>query len=243
METTFKMPERVTVDALGYLFEVLKNGLVKDLQEHQILCPVCKGTGLAIGNQIYGLKNDPDKSKHFPYNNQYIVGCQHCYTGVINLCEHCNAELPRGKSRCECETSKALYAREQHEKKQTVWNKAIKIKADDEIAKSMGMYYFDGYPYNEGYFSDFDEFFEWWEDNHESDDERPQYVWGTDCTRLILDADSILENATEDLHEEAFNRIEDKEELQAFLEAWCAKQKGTTTYYSTQKYAIEIPWA
>ncbi|WP_201319076.1 hypothetical protein [Paenibacillus sp. EPM92] len=242
METAFKKPERVHVDALAYLSGILKNGLTKDLQDHQIICPVCQGTGLALTEQRYGIKGDPDKRAAFPYTSQYIVGCQNCFTGIVNLCRHCTAQLPRSKSQCDCEKSKAERAAEHSAKARAIFDKAIKVKADDEIAKGMGMYYFDSYPYNEGYFSDFDEFFEWWEESHEPGEERPQYVWGTDCMGLILDADSILENATEDLHEEAFNRIEEKDELKAFLEAWCAKQQGTTTYYSTQKYAIEIPW-
>lgn len=240
--TTFKKPERVTVDALGYLSEILKNGIVKDLQEHQKLCPVCKGTGLAIINQVYGFKNDPDKSKHFPYSNQYIVSCQHCYTGVVNLCEQCKSELPRSKTRCECDMAKSIRRREELTRENALLDKAIKLRSDDDIAKNMDMYYSDSYPYNDGYFSDFEEFIDCWNDSYESDEMKPLYVWGTTSTSLTLSADSILENACDDLHEEAYERIEGRVELQEFLDDWCAKQKDTTTYYYDTKYAIEIPW-
>jgi hypothetical protein len=241
-ESTFKKPERVSVDALGYLSEVLKNGLAKDLQDNQILCPECRGTGLAITNHIYGLKDDPDKSKHFPYSNQYIVGCQHCYTGVINLCEHCHSELPRSKCRCDCDKAEAVRYSDKLAKETAAWDKAIKLKSDDEIAKGMGMYCSDDYPYNDGYFSEIENFIEWWEDNHDPEEEKPLYVWGTTSISLSLDADSILGSASDDLHEEAGSNIEGKAELQQFLDSWCAKQRGTTTYYSDTKYAIEIPW-
>jgi hypothetical protein len=241
-ETAFKKPERVVVDALGYLAEVLKNGLKKDLQEHQILCTTCKGTGLAITNNVYGLSDDPDKSKHFPYVNQYIVSCQHCYSGVINLCEYCDAELPRFTTKCDCEKATSVLRSLQLVKEKEHWDKAIKIEHDSEIAFGMEMYYSEVYPSNDGYFFEWEEFIDRWNDEHEFDEEKPQYVWGTKSINLTLDADSILENACEDLHDEAWNRIEDKKELQEFLSMWSKKQKGTTTYYSDNKYAIKIPW-
>lgn len=242
VESTFKKPEPVVVDALGYLSEVLKNGLKKDLQEHQILCPICKGTGLEIANQVYGLSNDPDKSKHFPYSNQYIVGCQHCYSGVINLCEHCHSELPRFTTRCECEKAASIRHSDSLAKEKVLWDKAIKLVSEDEIAKGMGMYYSEHYPSNEGYFTEWEDFIDRWNDEHEPDEVRPVYVWGTTYTKLALDADSILENACDDLHDEALSNIEDKDELQTFLDNWCAEQKGTETYNADNKYAIKIPW-
>lgn len=240
-EQTFKKPERIIVDALSYLSEILKNGIIKDLQDNQILCKKCNGTGLTITDNPYGLKGDPDRNEMFPYKKQMIVGCRHCYTGVIDLCEHCKSELPRSISRCECDKAKSIRHSEKLAKEKALWDKAIKLKISDKIAGEMGMYYFEGYPYNEGYFSYFDEFVEWWEENY-NDEEKPLYVWGTYTINLSLDADSILENATDDLHEEADNNIVYRAELQQFLDDWCAKQSGTTTYYQDTKYAIEIPW-
>ncbi|OME55589.1 hypothetical protein BSK59_14040 [Paenibacillus odorifer] len=240
-ESAFIKPERVVVDVLAYLSEVLKNGLKKDLQEHQILCPTCKGTGLAITNSVYGLSNDPDKSKHFPYSNQYIVSCQHCYGGVINLCEYCKAELPRFTTKCDCDKAKSVQYSLQLEKERESWNKAIKLEHDDEIAKGMGMYYSEEFPSNDGYFTEWEDFIDRWNDDH-PDEEKPQYVWGTYSMKLTLDADSILESACDDLHEEAWSNIDDKDELQNLLDKWSKKQTGTETYYSDTKYAIKIPW-
>lgn len=106
----------------------------------------------------------------------------------------------------------------------------------------MGMYYSEDYPSNEGYFSEWEDFIDRWNDEHEPDVEKPLYVWGTSYTRLSLDVDSIIKNACDDLHEEAGSNIVDQDELQEFIDRWCAKQTGTETYYADHKYTIKIPW-
>ena len=84
MNEIFIKPKRVVVDALEYLSEALGGGLQKDLQENQILCPICKGTGLTIDDRVYGLSDDPNKTHgHFPYHTQYIASCDHCFAGIV----------------------------------------------------------------------------------------------------------------------------------------------------------------
>nr|WP_145401767.1 hypothetical protein [Paenibacillus xylanexedens] len=241
-ESTFQKPVTVTVDALSYLSEVLKNGLKKDLQKHQKLCDDCGGVGLEIMNQRYGLSDDPDKHKHLPYDNQYIISCRHCHSGVINLCEFCSKKLPTFRRDCDCSQAQSKFESIRLQKEKELWDKAIKLNPADDIAKNMGMYYSEDYPYNEGYFSDFDEFIEAWDDNHEPDETKPVYVWGTRSISLTLDVGDILDRESEDLHEDALDNIEGKDELQRFLDEWCSKQKWTTTYYGENKYAIKIPW-
>lgn len=240
-EPTFEKPTSITIDVLSYLSEVLKNGLKKDLQKHQKPCDDCKGTGLEIINQRYGLSNDPDKHEHLPYNNQYIISCRHCYSGVVNLCEFCNEKLSRFNE-CDCPEAEQRKDMKRAAREKELWDKAIKLDPMDDIAKEMGMYQSDDYPYSDGYFASFDEFIEAWEDNHEPDEPKPTYVWGTHSISLSLDADDILDRASEDLHEDVLDDIKGKEELQDYLDKWCAKQKGTTTYYGENKYAIKIPW-
>jgi len=243
MSEIFVKPKRVVVDALEYLSEVLKDGLNKELQENQILCPVCKGTGLEITDQVYGLSNDPDKKiGRFPYHSQHIVGCSHCYTGVINLCEHCGKELSRGILRCDCEKSKQIRSIEEHKKTQEQMEKATILKYDDKIALEMEMLFSDDYGYNEGYFTEWEEFFEHWESSYEEDDEKPKYVWGTVSCSLELNSDNILESACDDLHEEAMSNLVDIDEFETFIKAWSKKQTGTETYWQSSKYLIEIPW-
>ena len=71
--------------------------------------------------------------------------------------------------------------------------------------------------------------------------ERPEYVWGTSCTQISMDADTIIEQATDELWEGARDNCDCKG-LQELLDKWCSEQSGTSTYYVNYKYAIKIPW-
>ena len=55
-----------------------------------------------------------------------------------------------------------------------------------------------------------------------------------------MDADSIIENACEELYEDARDNISDEKELQEFLDKWCEKQTGTTTYYPCYKEYVRV---
>jgi len=242
MNEIFVKPKRVVVNALEYLSEALEEGLQKDLQENQILCPKCKGTGLIIDDRVYGLSDDPNKTQgHFPYHTQYIASCDHCFAGVVNLCEYCGKQLPRFHLRCDCD--KAEEARrtiEREEEKKRMSNAKI-LKYDDEIAQSMGMLYSDDYGENEGYFTEWEEFFEYIYDECEANC-RPKYVWGTTSYSFYLDTDNILESVCDDLHEDARDNLIDVDELMMFHESWSKKQTGAETYCQSYKYLIEIPW-
>lgn len=136
-----------------------------------------------------------------------------------------------------------LYPKENKKKlkkEQSIFDKAIKLNADDEIVKSMGIYYSDQYGYNEGYFTDWDEFFDYLYDT----EIHPEYVWGTTECKISIDADNIIQNVVEDLWEDARDNIslDDENELQEFLDKWCKKQSGTTTYEVDYRYAIKVPW-
>lgn len=129
------------------------------------------------------------------------------------------------------------------EKELIILDKAIKLKHDDPIALKFGMMFSESYPHNEGYFSEWEEFFEEWEANEFKDVfDRPQYVWGTVVCKINLDAENILQWACDDLHEDAYDNLVDVDELQEFLNKWAEKQTGTETYYESSTYAIEIPW-
>ena len=245
----FKRPNHLVIDAIPYLQNIMGDGLIKDLQNDEAICPVCHGTGLALSNNPYGLADDPDQSKMFPYEHQSVVSCRNCYNGVVKKCKYCGKLLNRHTYQCDCEGSRK--AREQEriqksneEEKERI-SKAKIIEWNDPIAEQLVMLYSEYFSDNEGYFSDWDEFFDDWYDNHENiDDDRPKYVWSTKTTEISFDADSIIENACDDLCEEAEDQISntDRKELQDLLNQWAAKQTGTTTYDVDYKYAIRIPW-
>jgi hypothetical protein len=124
---------------------------------------------------------------------------------------------------------------------------AIKLQANDDIATNMDMYWSDDYPENEGYFSEWEEFFDAWEySGHKPDEKRPKFVWGTTWHQIKMDAAGIVEQAIEDsgLHEDAWDAISEQsiDKLQKLLDDWCSRETGTRTYCYDHEYAIEIPW-
>ena len=105
---------------------------------------------------------------------------------------------------------------------------------------------------SEQYFSDEFSFVDyWWELYQEGDhdcsnfDEYfekyvPKVLWNCEVVKISMDADSIIENACEELHEDARDYISDEKELQDFLDKWCGKQTGTTTYYPCYKEYVKV---
>lgn len=245
MSNEFKKPEHKIIDAIPYLTKILGNGLIKDLHDNEVICPECQGTGLTVNDNPYGLSGDPNKKLGmFPYKHQSIRSCQRCYNGILHVCLYCGKLLDRRNYQCDCEGAIKEKDKKEEDKNKSILDKAIKLNADDEIAKNMPMFYSDNYGYNERFFSDWDEFFDYWNGNYEDDELCPEYVWGTVEQKISIDADRVIENATDDLWEGARDNIsrEAENELQTFLDIWCEKQLGTTTYYMTNKYAIKIPW-
>lgn len=101
------------------------------------------------------------------------------------------------------------------------------------------MMYSERYGYNEGYFSDIEDLEVYCEDNEL---EMPKYVWSTDIVEISMDAKSFAETACEQSFEDAIDQISDEEieDLQEFLDEWCARQTGTRSYAVNYKYAILI---
>ena len=79
--------------------------------------------------------------------------------------------------------------------------------------------------------SNFDEYFEKY---------IPKVLWNCEEVKISMDADSIIENACEELHDDARDNIFDEKELQEFLNNWCAKQTGTTTYCPCYKEYVKV---
>lgn len=187
--------------------------LPKIPEENEKICDVCGGIGWL-----------QDKEKGI------IEKCKNCYDGIIHLCPNCKNPV---KGMCmdnECRNYRERIAEQKR------LDKAIRVSYGDAPDKSKEMMYSDAYPYNEGYFSDIEDLLEYCKDN---DVPIPLYVWSTEKITLSMDAWSIVENACDELHEDAINNIENIEELQDFLNTWCAKQAGTDTYTVDYKYAMD----
>ena len=78
-----------------------------------------------------------------------------------------------------------------------------------------------------------------------ADGEYPRMrIYGTSKRSIQMDAEQIIANATEDLHEDAHVNIPASRamELQVTLDAWCETvAKATETYAPDYRYAIVLP--
>lgn len=156
--------------------------------------------------------------------------CYECSHGIQHVCSKCG-KIGRYNT---CYSEQCIHERE-IERNAKKFEKATKSTYDKVPSHRKEMMYSEVYPYDEGYFSDLDELYEACEDN---DIEIPEYVWSTVSNDITLNAVEIVENACCYLHEQAIHRITGIEELQEFLDKWCAKQKGTKSYIVNYEYAI-----
>lgn len=90
---------------------------------------------------------------------------------------------------------------------------------------------------NEGYSRDLDEALEAAADL--DPDDQPFFYWTCTITKPELDAESILENLAEDAYDGA--AYTHQEELQAALDAWCAKQT-VETWNACYRTAVIVDW-
>jgi len=210
--------------------------LKKDLQEHEVICYHCGGTGLQVDDNPFGIKEENSKI-HFPHKQQTIVGCRHCYNGVQSKCLHCGKILDRGTSQCDCEISKQERLQERRDKDLETWNKAKKISFEEASEKYTMLYVDDSDKYIM-----IDEFEDWIHDEIlELDEIKLLRVYGTQEMELSIDASDVIENACSDLHEDARDNISVQEEksLQILLDQWCEENKqGTKTYYADYSVGI-----
>lgn len=216
--------------------------LEKDLMENERICPYCHGTGMRIENNIYGIKGDKSelaKRYRFPYKHQALSFCQSCFNGVQSSCPYCGRPYKnQAYTHCDCEGQKKA----DEEEKIKRWNeKVTKAVAIDEKDVSTKLYCEE----LDKYYSDIEEFFDDYYCHEEYEDEetytRPKVLWVTSEEKIHIDADDIVENACEDLWEDAYDQC-DIASLQVLLDKWCKEQIGTTTYYPRFDQYVKIDW-
>lgn len=231
------------------LSKMFSGTLEKDLDENKVICPVCKGLGVVKRNNVFGIDGDTSeeaKKKLFPYNNQSLSPCPNCYNGVVRLCKFCGKQIERGYiGKCDCEEYKKHVAAKKELKYQETINNAKKVdwnsvseyvydkKSDRFFANEdeFADYYWDLYQEGEHCCRNFDEYFE---------NEVPKVLWCCEKSKIEIDATSIVETACEELHEDAYENIDDIDGLQRYLDMWCDKQSGTTTFYPCHKMYVEV---
>ena len=246
----FEKPKHVEIPLKPFIERLLDKKIEKDLHEGEEICPTCNGFGIKIITRVYGLDNDPNNGKPgrpmFPYKNQSLVlqGCLDCYNGVVNRCKFCGELLPRGWLKHDCEQQRALDRAESDRKEAERFEKAP--IAPPEVVKDCHVFYSDYFGQNEGFFEDWDTFFdEWWDEAKDKEcPVRPEYVWITEPEEFSVDAQDICERATEDLYEGAYEDISEEHFkcLQSFLDDWCKSSGVGVSYRVSHKYKVRIPW-
>jgi hypothetical protein len=221
--------------------------LKKDLQEDEVICEHCHGTGLEIADNVYGIRGDTTHiGVRFPYKHQSLTFCKHCFNGVLKKCPSCGSLLVKHMG-CACgydkKMRKALFDQESKER----WEKAEKMSLSKawEICDCLYVEDVDQCVFSEGELEDVLEDFgfseEELDDFIESERERLKNprIYLTEKRGILLDAERIAELGCEDLHEEAYKRC-DIECLQKLLDEWCKKQTGAITYFPDYRKAVAM---
>lgn len=214
--------------------------LIKDLTEHERICPVCNGFGMRIADNVYGIEGDNSEAGRrelFPYKHQALSFCQSCFNGVQRLCPYCGQPYKnQAYLYCDCEGQKKADEEERIKK----WNEKVAnaVAIDEKDVDTM--LYCEEF---DEYYATVDDFFDDYAANY-MDEElyiRPERLWVCSVEKIHIDADSVVDNACEDLHEDAYEQC-DIGSLQDILDDWCKDQVGTTTYYPCFKQYVKIDW-
>lgn len=234
------MTNKVFVPIVKTVQKILPQYLVKDLHEHERICPVCHGLGMRIENNVYGIKGDTSEAgqrEHFPYQYQALSFCQSCYNGVQKLCPYCGKPYERGYCHCDCEGQKKADEEKRIKKLEERVDKAKEVQESD-VKTYLYCEEFDSH------YPDMDDFFDSYACNYNDEQarKRPERLWVCSVSEISLDADSIVESACDDLHEDAYKKC-DTNSLQKLLDDWCQEQSGTTTYYPCYKEYVKIDWS
>ena len=222
------MPNRVMIDVP---ITVIPRVIIKDLAENEEICPTCRGLGVVLSPNRYGLP-DEHKSLHeyFPYRNEAFRYCPTCINGVVRLCVYCRMPITSGYG-CQCPDAKAEKAAERVREREARWEKSSKITYRMACDR-----------YNVLYLDDCEEFVS--SDNvldvvrdYAARKINPvivKHIYGTERTRIAFNANQIIEDACEDLHDDAQDSIclMATDEMQRFLDRWADQHgDGTVTYW------------
>jgi len=224
----------------SYIETIVTNGLEKDLNEtdyfKEVLCDNCHGTGIVVANNPYGLSEERSAVR-FPYRQQAFTFCPECFNGIRKRCKVCGELIPRGMLIHNCQKIKEeeKKKKEEEEKKRIDSLPWTEIKETGEIN-----YYSEYFPYNEGYFYDFEEFFEAIDD--EGIEERPEYCFGVTEIPFKIDAESVVENACEDSYEDAYDHVGNIRSLQKVIDEWIEKNGPGSSYVYNKNVKVRIPW-
>ena len=237
--------QHISINVAEKIKNILPETLEKDLTDNEKICPVCQGFGIIKRDFPFGVKNNSGSDW---YNNEYFALCPNCYFGVVKLCEFCERPLSKNTRRCDCDEYKKHETEKIKKNNQKMINRAIEVEPKDVSTylydEETGRYYaevedfvdelqeewIDG---DAAFWDSFDDYFE---------NTIPKVLWVTEYMQMSMDATTIVEEACEELHEDALDNVgsEDINELQKYLNEWCKKQSGTGTYYPCYREYIRV---
>lgn len=214
--------------------------LIKDLTEHERICPVCNGLGMRIADNVYGIEGDNSevgRKYRFPYKHQALSFCQSCYNGVQRLCPYCGQPYKnQAYLHCDCEGQKKVDEEKENQKKEERFVNAVAVDEKDVDV----MLYCEEW---DEYYDSTDDFFEDYVANYSDQDEyeKPKVLWVCTLEKIHINADNVVDDACQELHEDAYEQC-DIGRLQNLLDDWCKDQTGTTTCYPCYKQYVLIDW-
>ena len=227
-------------DVQAYLESIIGSGLDKDLHETEFateeVCENCHGTGIVLAQNPFGLSEEKS-SVRFPYRQQSFTFCPDCFNGIRKRCNLCGELIPRGQLIHNCEKRKEI----ERKKKLEEEKKRVDALPWSEVIETLDInYYSESFPFNDGYFTDFDEFFDAIEG--EVIVEKPEYCFGVTEIPFRIDAESIVENACDDSYEDAIDHVGNIRALQRLIDGWIEKNGPGSTYVFNKNVKVRIPW-
>lgn len=235
-------PKTIIIDTVP----IFPTKLQKDLMDGEVICETCKGLGVVVTPNRYGLKEDGqprDYANLFPYKKQSIGPCPDCYNGVRKTCKFCGTPGSRGyinpENRCQCEGAEKMRQEEERKKENERYEKAEKLTIAEAIEQGIEMVYIEGLGSEYFLTSELeDEIY----NRMGIDMDEDTAIYATSWTILSLNAVSIIENATDDLYEGFHVPESSIKELQDLLDEWCKGFDDQKTYWPDFKKAIIFPF-
>ena len=224
----------------NYFETIAGAGLEKDLIKTEYyteeICERCHGTGIVLANNPFGLSEEKSAVR-FPYKQQSLTFCPDCYNGIRKKCKMCGELIPRGMLIHNCKEVKGI----EKKKKEEEEKKRIDSLPWSVVEETKEINYFsDLFPYNEGYFQSFEEFFDAIDD--EEIKERPEYCFGVIEIPFRIDAESVVESACEDSYDDALDHVGNIKSLQKVIDEWIEKNGPGSSYVWNKNVKVRIPW-
>ena len=215
----------------------IQQHLIKHLSENEKICPDCEGSGVTLATNVF--YKTTYENETLPFNVEAFTFCHTCYNGVVKICMHCGECLIRNSS-CTCAIAKEVAAETENLESLRKWNQAKKMDLHTYQKESdSSIVYLD----NTNTYFDSSELADYLvEQNAANVDVTTLRFYGVENHYITLNAEDIVENASEELHEDATISSKSMEELTIFLSEWVERNKQDThTIYPDYRLAILLP--